>query len=97
MSPNRPMPPIGALIAALVIADALQSKRDTSNESNKLPPGLEELLSAKCDDPNCEACHPATLPRRTSSRTRRQSPMLPKKSTSANTSKSLPRLASWWA
>lgn len=59
MSPNRPMPPIGALIAAILIAEALQSKRDTSNEPNKLPPGLEELLSAKCDDPNCEACHPA--------------------------------------
>lgn len=60
MSANTPRPPIGAIIAALALAEVLTATRATSADPSDLPRGLKELLSAKCDDPTCEACHPAT-------------------------------------
>lgn len=53
-------PPMAGLLAALLMADILASKPVASTEPDGLPPGLKELLSAKCDDPTCEACHPET-------------------------------------
>lgn len=53
-------PPMSAMLAALLLADILASKPGTAAGPDGLPPGLKELLSAKCDDPTCEACHPDT-------------------------------------
>lgn len=57
MSKN-PTPPIGALIASLMLADLLSAK---NGDAGSLPPGLKDLLyGEKCDDPTCGACNPAT-------------------------------------
>ena len=58
MSANTPRPPIGALIAALALAEVLNATRVTAPGPGSLPPGLAELLSSKCDDPTCDACNP---------------------------------------
>jgi len=60
MSANRSAPPLGALLAALLLADVLTAKRPAQPASNGLPPGLEELLLRKRSDHTCDACHPAT-------------------------------------
>lgn len=59
MTANRSAPPLGALLAALLLADVLTAKRPAEPASNGMPPGLEELLLSKCSDPTCDACHPA--------------------------------------
>lgn len=53
-------PPMAGLLAALLLADIFAPKPTASadTDTDGLPPGLKELLSAKCDDPTCEACHP---------------------------------------
>jgi hypothetical protein len=51
---------MSAMLAALLLADILASKPDTAPGPDGLPPGLKELLTAKCDDPTCGACHPET-------------------------------------
>lgn len=58
MSENTPRPPIGALIAALALAEVLNATRVTAPRPGSLPPGLAELLTSKCDDPTCDACNP---------------------------------------
>ncbi|MBD9406238.1 hypothetical protein IB236_12895 [Acidovorax sp. ACV02] len=60
MSATSTRPPMSAMLAALLLADIIASIPDTAPGADGLPPGLKELLSAKCDDPTCDACHPTT-------------------------------------
>lgn len=65
MNANRSAPPLGSLIAAILLAQLMTGKRGSTSATGKLPAALEELLSSKCSDPTCDACHPAaTEPQR---------------------------------
>lgn len=57
MSANPSKPPIGALLAAILIADALTAaKRGEPSATAGVPPDLAALFP-KCDDPTCDACN----------------------------------------
>ena len=58
MSATSIRPPFASLLAALLLAD--MAAKSGATLDGRIPPGLKELLSAKCDDPTCEACHPDT-------------------------------------
>lgn len=58
MSANPSKPPIGALLAAILLADALlAAKRGGPSAAAGMPPELAALFP-KCSDPTCEACNP---------------------------------------
>lgn len=49
--------PFSGLLAALLLAD--MAAKSGAGLGGQIPPGLKELLSAKCDDPTCDACNPS--------------------------------------
>lgn len=49
--------PFSGLLAALLLAD--MAAKSGAGLGGQFPPGLKELLSAKCDDPTCDACNPS--------------------------------------
>lgn len=52
--------PFSGLLAALLLAD--MAAKSGAGLDGQVPPGLKELLLAKCDDPTCDACNPSNAP-----------------------------------
>ena len=61
MSANPSKPPIGSLLAAILLADALiAAKPGPKYAGVGMPAGLAALFP-KCDDPTCDACNPTKV------------------------------------
>ncbi|MBV7457354.1 hypothetical protein KW843_22935 [Acidovorax sp. sif1233] len=60
MNANRSAPPIGSLLAAILLAELMTAKRGPTIRLGQLSPGQEDLLAGKkCSDLSCDVCHPA--------------------------------------